>query len=234
MAEFAAEIITLCRAFSDRPTPIGVGCFLGGLTERLPARVYTSSAKEGVVMSSPSLGAIAKESIGGSIALSLFMILAGLLAIVLPAVGGIAVVLVLAWLLMLSGAAHLVFAWYTRTAGALVWELLVGILYLFVGVYTLTHPLSGLASLTLLLAIYLFVEGVLEFILSFRLRPMLGSNWLLFDGIVTLILAVMIWRSLPSSSEWAIGTLVGVSMLFSGIARLSLSMAARRPLARIA
>lgn len=184
-------------------------------------------------MSTPSLGAIAKESIGGSIALSLFMILAGVLAIVMPAVGGFAVVLILAWLLMFSGAAHLVFAWYTRTAGALVWELLVGVLYLFVGAYTLAHPGAGLASLTLLLAIYLCVEAVLEFVLSFRLRPLPGSNWLLFDGIVTLILGVMVWRSLPSSTEWAIGTLVGVSMLFSGVARLSLSMAARRVLARI-
>jgi uncharacterized membrane protein HdeD (DUF308 family) len=185
-------------------------------------------------MSATSLSAIAKESIGGSIALSLFMILAGVLAVVLPSVGGIAVVLVVAWLLMLSGAAHLVFAWYTRTAGALVWELLVGILYLFIGTYTLAHPVAGLVSLTLLLAIYLFVEGVLEFILSFRLRPLPGSNWLLFDGIITLILAVMIWRSLPSSTEWVIGTLVGVSMLFSGVARLSLSMAARRVLAKFA
>lgn len=185
-------------------------------------------------MSTPSLGAIAKESIGGSIALSLFMILAGVLAIVIPPVGGLAVVLVLAWLLMLSGAAHLVFAWYTRTAGALAWEFLVGLLYLFVGVYTLIHPVAGLASLTLLLAIYLFVEGVLEFVLSFRLRPLPGSNWLLFDGIVTLILALMIWRSLPSSTEWVIGTLVGVSMLFSGAARLSLSLAARRVVAKIA
>jgi uncharacterized membrane protein HdeD (DUF308 family) len=122
----------------------------------------------------------------------------------------------------------------TRTAGSLVWELLVGILYLFVGAYTLAHPVAGLASLTLLLVIYLFVEGVLEFILSFRLRPLRGWNWLLFDGIVTLILAVMIWRSFPSSTEWVIGTLVGISMLFSGIARLSLSMAARRVIARIA
>jgi uncharacterized membrane protein HdeD (DUF308 family) len=56
-------------------------------------------------------------------------------------------------------------------------------------------------SLTLALAIYLLVESVLEFVLAFRLRPMPGSNWLLFDGIVTLILAIMIWRTWPSSTE---------------------------------
>ena len=185
-------------------------------------------------MITSSLGAIAKESVGWSIGLSLLMLLAGVLAIVMPPVAGIAVLAVLAWLLMFSGAVHLVFAWHTRTAGGVVWEILLGILYIFVGVYALLHPVAGLASLTLFLAIYLFVEGVLELVLSFRLRPMPGSNWLLFDGIITLILAILIWRSWPSSTEWVIGTLVGISMLFSGAARLSLSLAARRMVAKLA
>jgi uncharacterized membrane protein HdeD (DUF308 family) len=184
------------------------------------------------VMITPSLGAIAKESVGWSIALSVLMLLAGVLAIVLPPIAGIAVVLVVAWLLMFSGAVHLVFAWYTRTTGGFVWELLLGTLYVFVGAYTLLHPVAGLAALTLVLAVYLVAEGVLELILSFRLRPMPGSNWLLFDGIVTLILAILIWRAWPSSTEWVIGMLVGISMLFSGAARLSLSLAARRLLAK--
>lgn len=185
-------------------------------------------------MSTSSLGAIAKESVGWSIGLSVLMILAGVLAIVIPPAAGIAVLAVVAWLLMFSGAAHLVFAWHTRTAGGLIWELLLGALYLFVGVYALLHPVAGLASLTLVLAVYLFVEGVLELTLSFRLRPMPGSNWLLFDGIVTLILAILIWRSWPSSTEWVIGTLVGISMLFNGAARLSLSLAARHVVAKLA
>jgi len=185
-------------------------------------------------MTTSSLGTIAKESVGWSIGLSVLMILAGILAIVIPPAAGIAVLAVVAWLLMLSGAVHLVFAWHTRSAGGMVWELLVGVLYIFVGAYTLLHPVAGLAALTLFLAIYLFVEGVLEFILSFSLRPMPGSNWLLFDGIVTLVLAILIWRSWPSSSEWVIGTLVGISMLFSGAARLSLSLAARHVLSEVA
>lgn len=184
-------------------------------------------------MSTSSLGTIAKESVGWSIALSVLMLLTGVLAIVIPPVAGIAVLLVVAWLLMFSGAAHLVFAWHTRPAGGVVWELLLGILYISVGAYALLNPVAGLASLTLVLAAYLLAEGVLELILSFRLRPLPGSNWLLVDGIITLILAILIWRSWPSSSEWVIGTLVGISMLFSGAARLSLSLAARRVVAKL-
>src|SRR6266849_7739144 len=160
---------------------------------------------------------ILKKSLGWSIALSVLMIVAGFLAIVVPPLAGIAVAVFVGWLLVFSGAAHLVFAWHTRTTGGILWELLLGILYIYVGAYLLFHPVAGLASLTLAIAIYLFAEGVLELILSLRLRPMPGWRWLLFDGIITLILAVMIWRTWPSSTEWVIGTLVGISMLFSGI-----------------
>ena len=185
-------------------------------------------------MSTLSVGTIAKESIGWSIGLSVLMLIAGALAIVMPPLAGLAALVIVAWLLIFSGGAHLVFAWHTRTTGGLLWELLLGILYIFVGVYALLHPVAGLASLTLVLAMYLFVEGVLEFVLSFRVRPMPGANWLLFDGIVTFILAILIWRSWPSSTEWVIGTLVGISMIFSGAARLSLSLAARHVLAKVA
>ncbi len=178
-------------------------------------------------MSATSPGTIVKEAIGWSIGLSVLMIVAGILAIASPLAAGIAINVVVAWLLVFSGCAHLVFAWHTRSAGGFVWELLLGILYIFIGGYLLVHPLTGLASLTIALAIYLFLEAVLEFVLGFTLRPLPGSGWLLFDGIVTLVLAVMIWRTWPSSTAWVIGTLVGISMLFSGTSRLMLSLAAR-------
>jgi uncharacterized membrane protein HdeD (DUF308 family) len=162
------------------------------------------------------------------------MIVAGILAIASPLAAGIAVNVLVAWLLVFSGCVHLVFSWYTRTGGGFLWELLVGILYTFIGVYLLMHPVAGLLSLTIALAIYLFFEAILEFILSFMLRPLPGTGWLLLDGIVTLILAVMIWRTWPSSTEWVIGTLVGVSMLFSGTARLMLSLAARSVTSKLA
>jgi uncharacterized membrane protein HdeD (DUF308 family) len=48
------------------------------------------------------------------------------------------------------------------------------------------------------------------------------------DGIVTLILGLLVWRQWPSSSLWVIGTLVGISMIFTGATRLMISLAARR------
>jgi uncharacterized membrane protein HdeD (DUF308 family) len=91
-----------------------------------------------------------------------------------------------------------------------------------------------MVSLTLALAIYLLVESALEFSLAARLRPLPGSGWLFVDAIITVILAFMIWRTWPSSSAWVLGTLVGISMLFSGMARLMISLAARRLISTVA
>ena len=174
------------------------------------------------------------RSVNWSIALSIVMIAAGLLAIVVPPAAGIAVTLFVGWLLIFSGLAHFSYAWHTRGSGSTVWEVLVGIAYACVGAYLLFRPVLGLASLTMALAVYLFAESILEFIMAIRLRPQRGTGWLLFHGFITLILAVMIWRTWPSSTAWVLGTLVGFSMLFSGFSRLMISLAARKLIARVA
>jgi uncharacterized membrane protein HdeD (DUF308 family) len=168
------------------------------------------------------------RAVGWSIALSVLLIVAGVLAIIVPQASGIAVTILVSWLLVFCGGVHLAYAWQTRHSGGLWWGILLGVLYLFTGGYILLHPLAGLASLTLVLAVCLLLESILEFILACQLRPLTGSAWLVFDGIITLILAVMIGWTWPSSSMWVLGTLVGISMLFSGFTRLMLSVTARR------
>ena len=163
-----------------------------------------------------------------SLVCSILMIVAGLLAIAVPQVAGIAVAGLVAWLLMFSGVLHLLLAWRTGTAGGVIWEILLGVVYGGIGLYLLAHPIAGLASLTLVLAFYLLLEGGLEVGAWLHLRSSTGSVWLLFDGVVTLILAAMIWATWPSSTAWVIGTLLGISMLFSGISRLMLSLSLRR------
>jgi len=185
-------------------------------------------------MAESSLVGIAKQSVGWAIALSVLLILAGILAIVVPPAAGIGVAIVIAWLVLLGGIAHLAIAWHIRSTGGMIWELLVGLLYLAVAVYMLLWPVAGLASLTLLLAAYLFGRGILELILGFRIRHISGSSWLFFDGVIALILGTMIGLSWPSSSEWAIGTLIGISMLFAGINRLPMALAARKLVAATA
>lgn len=177
-------------------------------------------------MSATPTRIIAKHSVEWSITISIAMILAGVVAIFMPAAAGITVTVLVGWLLVFSGIAHWIFGWERRTSGLLLWEAFQGSLYILVGASMLTHLAAALASLTTLLGIYLVLEAILEFVLSYRTHPLPGSGWLTFDGIVTLLLALLIWRTW--SAPWAIGVLVGISMLFSGISRLMLSLAARR------
>jgi uncharacterized membrane protein HdeD (DUF308 family) len=162
-----------------------------------------------------------------SIAISGLMIVAGITAIGLPAVAGAAVYSVVAWMLALCGIGHFLFALNTPSLGGALWQVVLGFLYVGVGIYLLLHAAAGVATLTLVLAMYLLMEGVLELILSAQMRGTAGRGWFAFDGVVTLILGVLIWRTWPSSADWVIGTLVGISMLSSGLTRLMLSLSAR-------
>jgi len=163
-----------------------------------------------------------------SIMLSVLMIAAGVVAIGLPLMTGIAIGAIIAWLLLFSGALHVAFAWRGHGAAGVLWEILVGVAYGAIGIVLLRHPVAELASLTLAIEIYLFVEAILEFVLWFRLRTSPGRAWLLIDGVITLVLAVMIGSTWPSSATWVVGTLMGISMFFSGISRLVPALVGRR------
>jgi uncharacterized membrane protein HdeD (DUF308 family) len=163
-----------------------------------------------------------------SIVLSVLMIIAGILAIASPYYAGLAITVVVGWLLLVSAVLHLVYAFRGGRATAVIWEILLAIVYALIGFYLLANPRIGLASLTFAIAFYLFVEAILEFALSYQLRNESGAGWILVDGIITMILAFLIWANWPNSSVWAVGVIVGVSMLFSGITRAMITSTVRR------
>ena len=105
-------------------------------------------------MANSIIGDVHKATIW-SIALSIMMIAAGVLAICIPAIAGIAITALVGWLLIFSGLLHLAFAWRGDRAGAVLWEVLLGVLYGVIGFYLLASPIGGLRSLTLAIAMYL-------------------------------------------------------------------------------
>jgi uncharacterized membrane protein HdeD (DUF308 family) len=156
-----------------------------------------------------------------SIASSVLMVAVGILAIALPLMAGIGVSIFVSWLIFFTGFAHLVYAFVARGEGGFLWRLLLGIVYVGGGLYLAFHPGLSLLSLTLVLAFILYVEGFMQILAYFSLRALPGARWILFDGIVTLLLGLMIGFTWPSASAWAIGTLVGVNFLLSGVTRLA-------------
>jgi len=156
------------------------------------------------------------------------LIVLGMVALASPLLAAVAVNAVIAWLIVLAGVVHLVLAFHAHHAGSVIWRLLVGVAYIFFGGYLILHPGLGVISLTLVLASLFLVEGILEIVMFFQARSAQGSSWLLLDGIITLVLGLMIYTQWPSSSAWAIGILVGVSMIVSGVTRIMLSLAVRK------
>lgn len=169
-----------------------------------------------------------KSAAGLSIGLAVLMIVAGLLAIFNPFAAGLGISMVLGWLIVFGGILHIIYAFSAGGVGGFLWRTLVGLAYIGGGFYLVFNPQIALASLTLVVGIILIAEAVLQFIVFYQLRDMPGSGWILFDGIVTLILGILILYPFPGSSEWAVGTIFGVNMLFSGITRLMYSITARK------
>jgi uncharacterized membrane protein HdeD (DUF308 family) len=155
----------------------------------------------------------------------IIMFLCGLLAIALPLATSIGIIIVLGWLLLASAVAHLIFVFHSHSIGGVLWKLLLAVFYGFIGFYMLTHPILGVATVTIVLAIFLFCEGAVEIAFYFHIRRSANAVWVLFDGIVTLILGYMIWIHWPSNLGWVLGTLIGISLMFSGISRFMLSRA---------
>jgi uncharacterized membrane protein HdeD (DUF308 family) len=172
--------------------------------------------------------AVSRRVLKPSILLSILLIIFGFLAITLPAAASIGVALVIGWLVLFSGLVQLIHAFESKGIGHVVWKLLVAAFYLAAGAYLIARPALGLAGLTLVLAIFFVAEGFVDVIAYFSTRKSGGSAWMLLDGIVTLVLGLMIWNRWPATSLWVLGTLVGISMLMTGITRLMMAVAVRK------
>lgn len=158
-------------------------------------------------------------------------ILLGLFAIVEPATAAVGIALLFGWLLIFGAVAHLIGTFRGGGVTRVLFQILSAIVFALGGLYMLTHPLLAVGTLTALLAVVIFAEGVFEIITYFRLQRARPSGWMLLNGIVALLLGGLIWVQWPSSSAWAIGTLVGVNLLMTGVTRLMFAVAGRRLIA---
>lgn len=158
----------------------------------------------------------------------LLFIVLGLFAIIEPAMAAVGIALLLGWLLIFGGIAHLIGTFRGGGAKRVLFQILSAVVFGLGGFYILTHPLLAISTLTMLLAVVIIVGGVFDIITYFRHQRAHPSGWMLLNGVVALLLGGLIWAHWPSSSAWAIGTLVGVNLLMTGITRLMFGLAGRR------
>jgi uncharacterized membrane protein HdeD (DUF308 family) len=146
------------------------------------------------------------------------MLICGIVAVFSPFVAGLSVTVVVGAMLLVSGAAQCLLAFQAGAFGKGLLIFIMGALTAVAGGYMVGQPVSGLAAITIFLAAYFIVTGIFELISTFQIHGADGWVWMLFNGIITLALGVMIWRQFPVSGAWAVGTLFGIKMVFGGLA----------------
>src|SRR5215472_5645441 len=174
----------------------------------------------------------AKSFTGWYIAAAVLFIVLGLFAIIEPATAAVGIVLLLGWLLIFGGIAHFIGTFKGGGAKRVFFQILSAVVFVVAGLYLLTHPVMAIGTLTVLLALVIFAEGVFDIITYFRLQREHPSGWMLLNGIVALLLGGLVLAQWPSSAAWAIGTLVGAYLLMTGITRLIFGVAGRRLIKR--
>jgi uncharacterized membrane protein HdeD (DUF308 family) len=155
----------------------------------------------------------------------------GAVAIVAPFLAGKAAVILVGSILLIAGLAQVFDALRSgQSSNSRLLTLVLGAVTTVAAVFMLAHPLLGLRFLTYLLVAYLIGEGLWKIAVSLRSRDRAGYVWLLASGILSLLVGILIWRQWPLTGTTAVGILIGVNLVTTGIALLALAHSMRETL----
>ena len=177
---------------------------------------------------SQQLGVEVKKASGWYIAFGVFLLLGGIAAVARPLHAGLAIAFVVGWVLIINGIMAGAHALLARGAGGFVWRVLMSLLYIIGGIIVLRNPVEGLVALTIVLGVVLFVGGVSKLLLAMALTGIPGVGLLIVSGIVSIVLAILIWMKLPEASELMVGMLIGLDFIMSGISIVVFGTGARK------
>ena len=165
---------------------------------------------------------------GSILALGFGLVVCGAVAMASPALSTMAITLFLGIVLIVGGAVKIVQAFMLKGWSGFVWQLLIGLIEFGGGLLVYFNPMKGAIALTLVIALVLIAEGLVQLVLAFRMRAMRGAGWMGLSGAISLVVGALLATRLPGNSAYLPGTLVGVSLVFAGWAYIALAMAARR------
>lgn len=159
----------------------------------------------------------------------IILVILGLAAIAIPSIATLAVEILVGWLFLISGIAGWITTFWMGRVPGFWWSLVSAILGIAAGIMLLLRPLSGVLSLTLVLIVFFVIEGVASMMFALEHKRELSGRWgwMLASGIIDLILAAIIFAGLPGTAAWAIGLVVGINMVFGGLALIAMALHAR-------
>ena len=152
------------------------------------------------------------------------MLVLGFITIGIPFVASIFIELFIGWMLTIGGIMMVCQAFTLRRSDAFWSSGLLGLLALVAGMFLLVEPIRGLFAITVLLAVYFFVDGVCKFAWGSQVSVRVPKGWIYFSAAVSIALGILIWLLLPHDVPWILGLLVGINLLMNGIAAIILSL----------
>src|ERR1700737_943338 len=160
----------------------------------------------------------------------ILLVILGLSEMIVPPLPSLAVTIFLGWMFLISGIAGLALTFWARQMPGFWWSLISAALAVSAGIILLAQPVQGTLTLTIVVGAYFLAEGVATIMYALEHRRELSErwSWLLFAGILDILIAGMIITGLPGSAEWAIGLLVGINLLFGGASLIGVALAARK------
>ncbi len=159
----------------------------------------------------------------------IILVILGFAAIVVPPLASIAVAIFLGWMFLVSGIAGLILTFSARQTPGFWWALVSAIVAIVAGGILLWRPLEGTFSLTIVVGAYFLAEGVATIMYALEHRKELTGRWgwVLFGGIMDIIISGIIIADLPGSALWAVGLLAGINLVFGGATLIGMALAAR-------
>jgi uncharacterized membrane protein HdeD (DUF308 family) len=160
----------------------------------------------------------------------ILLVILGLAAMIVPPLASLAVTIFLGWMFLISGIAGLALTFWARQMPGFWWSLISAALAIAAGIILLARPVQGVLTLTIVVGAYFLAEGVATIMYALEHRRELSErwSWMLFSGVLDILIAGMIIAGLPGSAEWAVGLLVGINLLFGGASLIGMALAARK------
>jgi len=147
------------------------------------------------------------------------LLLAGIVGILLPDITALTLSYFIGWLLVVGGTISGYHIFKSYNTKWIAW--FKPFILLTIGILILLYPVTGIASVGLFIIIYFFFDGFAGIMFALEFYPLKGWGWMLFNALLSIVLAVLFIVDWPFSSVWLVGLFVGISLLFDGIAMIS-------------
>ncbi len=169
---------------------------------------------------------------GWLLVLGIAQIIAGAVALTIPAAASLAAAIVAGAAMLVAGIFQAVHAFSVRRWKGVVLQGLGALLYIVAGLAFLLFPVTGALTLTIAVGVLLIADGAVRYTLAYRLRPRDGWGWFLAAGIASTLVGILMLVGWPLTGVWALGILLGVNLIFSGVANCVLALTFRTRNAR--